>query len=153
MGRGRESVFWAKRRVKNTDMGIAELIVGWRVSSARILTLVSNLSVDDRSTHRRPWNSWAWTPTLWSQTGRSKWCRIYLNICSVKKGVKHGKSPWVYHPCDPPAPSFIGSGTSSMTLFSDVALKPGCQWSLGQAQRGIWSPLGQKQKHKWFYGC
>lgn len=39
---------------KNTDMRIADFIVRCGVSFARILTLVSNLSMDDRSTHTLP---------------------------------------------------------------------------------------------------
>ena len=52
MGRWGQACFGGKRRVKNTDMGVAELIVGLRVLSARISPLVPNLSMDDRSTPR-----------------------------------------------------------------------------------------------------
>lgn len=62
------------------------------------------------------------------------------NSCSTEhfqrgKGIRNVVLPGIDNPCGSPALSFLHSGTSSITLFSDVAPEPGRERSFNQAQR------------------
>lgn len=46
-----------------------------------------------------------------------------LEHFQCRKEIRNVPLPGVYHRCDPPAPTFLGSGTLSVSLFSDVALE------------------------------